>query len=64
MPTRGTGALAAVVMEPIQGYGGSVVYRDEILTGMGRTGRMFCVEHTGVVPDVIVFGKGTPAASP
>jgi 4-aminobutyrate aminotransferase/4-aminobutyrate aminotransferase/(S)-3-amino-2-methylpropionate transaminase len=81
---EGTGAQAAVVMEPVQGYSGSVVYRDEILprvaeicrardmllvvdeilTGMGRTGRMFCVEHTGVVPDAIVFGKGTAGGFP
>jgi 4-aminobutyrate aminotransferase/4-aminobutyrate aminotransferase/(S)-3-amino-2-methylpropionate transaminase len=81
---EGTGAQAAVVMEPIQGYSGSVVYRDEILpriseicnkrdllfvvdeilTGMGRTGKMFCVEHYDIVPDVIVFGKGTADGFP
>jgi 4-aminobutyrate aminotransferase/4-aminobutyrate aminotransferase/(S)-3-amino-2-methylpropionate transaminase len=37
---------------------------DEILTGMGRTGRNFCVEHFAVVPDVIVFGKGTAGGFP
>ena len=31
---------------------------DEIITGFGRTGRWFGVEHHDAVPDVITFGKG------
>ncbi len=31
---------------------------DEVMTGIGRTGRNFAVDHWGVVPDLIVTGKG------
>ena len=31
---------------------------DEVLTGMGRTGRWLAADHYGLVPDVVVLGKG------
>ncbi len=37
---------------------------DEIQSGMGRTGRWFAVEHTGVVPDLICIAKGIASGLP
>ena len=31
---------------------------DEVLTSMARTGKWLCMEHWGVVPDVVSLGKG------
>lgn len=72
------GDVAGFVLEPIQGWGGSVMppddffpklrrlcdehkillMADEVLTGMGRTGKWLCLEHWNVLPDVVSIGKG------
>lgn len=31
---------------------------DEVMTGIGRTGKNFCIEHWDVLPDMIAFAKG------
>ncbi|MGN6725736.1 MAG: aspartate aminotransferase family protein [Tepidisphaeraceae bacterium] len=72
------GDVAGFVLEPIQGWGGSVMppddffpklrafcdekkillMADEVLTSWGRTGKFLCMEHWGVVPDIVSIGKG------
>jgi len=73
-----SGRVAAIVLEPIQGWAGSIVppdefmprlrrlcdeygillFADEVLTGMARTGKLFCMEHWDTRPDVVALGKG------
>jgi 4-aminobutyrate aminotransferase-like enzyme len=76
---KGTvGDVAGFVLEPIQGWGGSIIppddffpklrklcdelgillMADEVLTSWGRTGKWLCMEHWGVLPDVVSIGKG------
>jgi len=78
------GAIAAIIIEPIQGTAGNVVpppgylaavqevakendallIADEMLTGFARTGKMWAVDHEGIVPDVITAGKGIGGGFP
>ena len=43
---------------------GIVMIADEVQTGVARTGKMFCIEHSGVVPDLITLAKGLGGGFP
>lgn len=72
------GQVCAFVLEPIQGWGGSVfppedffpklrklcdkrgilLFADEVLTGLGRTGKYCAMEHWNTRTDITTLGKG------
>ena len=37
---------------------GALLIADEVQAGAGRTGKMWSIEHSGVKPDLLTFGKG------
>jgi 4-aminobutyrate aminotransferase len=43
---------------------GILMVADEVQSGMGRTGRMFAMQHWGVVPDIICLAKGIASGMP
>jgi 4-aminobutyrate aminotransferase len=43
---------------------GILLIADEVQSGMGRTGKMFAVEHFGVEPDIIAVAKGIASGLP
>ncbi len=43
---------------------GIVLVADEIQAGMGRTGTLWAIEHTGVVPDLVITAKSLAAGMP
>jgi 4-aminobutyrate aminotransferase/(S)-3-amino-2-methylpropionate transaminase len=77
-------AVAAVIIEPVQGEAGfipvpqhfltrirelcdthgMIMIADEVQCGLGRTGRLFAVEHYDIVPDLVVTAKSLGAGMP
>jgi 4-aminobutyrate aminotransferase/(S)-3-amino-2-methylpropionate transaminase len=43
---------------------GAMLIADEMITGFGRTGRMWGVEHSGIEADIVTVGKGMGAGFP
>jgi 4-aminobutyrate aminotransferase len=43
---------------------GILLIDDEVQAGFGRTGKMFAIEHFGVVPDIITLAKGMGSGLP
>lgn len=43
---------------------GAILVFDEVLTGFGRTGRLFGFEHYGIVPDMVVLAKALGGGMP
>jgi 4-aminobutyrate aminotransferase len=43
---------------------GMLLVADEVQSGMGRTGRMFAIEHDGVEPDIVATAKGIASGLP
>ena len=41
---------------------GIVMIADEVMSGFGRTGKWFAIEHWNVVPDIITMAKGLTSA--
>jgi acetylornithine/N-succinyldiaminopimelate aminotransferase len=51
-------------MRELTNQRGLLLVLDEIQTGIGRTGQMFCFEHANIRPDILTVGKGVGGGVP
>ncbi|HUP39654.1 MAG TPA: acetyl ornithine aminotransferase family protein, partial [Vicinamibacterales bacterium] len=69
-PIQGEGGYVVPPPEFLQGLAaiaaqhGMLFIVDEVQSGIGRTGKMFAIEHAGVEPDIIIAAKGIASGMP
>ena len=69
-PIQGEGGYIVPPAEFLQGLAaiaaqhGMLFVVDEVQSGIGRTGKMFAIEHAGVEPDIIIAAKGIASGMP
>lgn len=69
-PIQGEGGYVVPPPAFVQGLAriarshGMLLIADEVQSGIGRTGKMFAVEHYGVQPDILVVAKGVASGMP
>jgi 4-aminobutyrate aminotransferase / (S)-3-amino-2-methylpropionate transaminase / 5-aminovalerate transaminase len=69
-PVQGEGGFVVAPPEFLEGVRricddtGIVLVVDEVQTGLGRTGRMWGIEHSGVEPDLVTVAKSIAAGLP
>ena len=69
-PILGEGGFVVAPTEFVRGVReicdehGIVFVSDEVQTGFGRTGKMWCIEHHGVEPDLLVMAKSIAGGLP
>jgi 4-aminobutyrate aminotransferase len=69
-PVQGEGGYMVAPPQFLQGLReltrrhGILLVVDEVQSGMGRTGKMFAIEHAGVKPDIVAIAKGIASGMP
>ncbi|HET7794530.1 MAG TPA: 4-aminobutyrate--2-oxoglutarate transaminase [Rhizobacter sp.] len=69
-PVQGEGGFNVIRAEAVKwlrelcDQHGIVLIADEVQTGFGRTGKLFAMEHYGVLPDILVSAKSLAAGLP
>lgn len=69
-PVQGEGGVRPADLGYLEGVRricderGALLLLDEIQTGFGRTGKLFALEHSGVIPDILLLAKSIAAGLP